>query len=203
MQTIPGYSNGHNLAGGRPASAKTGTHQLGDTGQNRDAWMVGYTPQLSTAVWVGTVKGDVPLVNSWGGPVYGAGLPADIWNATMDGALQGTDFESFPTPGEIGGYAGVPQAPAPIQAPAPVQAPVYSAPPTHQPTVQATTPPNGVEVLPGVTIPLPQPPAPSPPPLVPEQPLPPPPPPPAPLPPPAEPAAPPPPGPPPGPPPPP
>ncbi len=203
MQPIPGYSNGHTLAGGRAAAAKTGTHQLGDTGQNRDAWMVGYTPQLSTAVWVGTVKGDVPLVNSWGGSVYGSGLPADIWKATMDGALQGTDFESFPTPGEIGGYAGVPQAPPP---------PVYTAPPpTYQPTTQAPAPPTGVEVLPGVTIPLPPPP---PPPGLPppapgfEQPLPPPPPglpPPGPLPPPppAEPVVPPPPGPLPGPPPPP
>jgi membrane peptidoglycan carboxypeptidase len=189
MLPIAGYSNGHALAGGRPVAAKTGTHQLGDTGQNRDAWMVGYTPQLSTAVWVGTVKGDVPLVNSWGGPVYGAGLPADIWKATMDGALQGTDFESFPTPGEIGGYAGVPQAPPP---------PVYTAPPpTYQPTTQAPAPQTGVEVLPGITIPLPMPqsPAPLPPPPGLDQPLPPPglppaPLPPAPLPPPAEPVAP-------------
>lgn len=204
MAPIPGYSNGHTLAGGRPAAAKTGTHQLGDTGQNRDAWMVGYTPQLSTAVWVGTVKGDVPLVNSWGGSVYGAGLPADIWKATMDGALEGTDFEYFPTPGEIGGYAGVPAPPPPV----------YTAPqPTSQPTSEPPPTPTGVEVLPGITIPLPQPPPPGqlPPPPFPGQPLPPPPPglappppppgvpPPAPLPPPAEPVAPPPPGPPPGP----
>jgi membrane peptidoglycan carboxypeptidase len=159
MQPIPGYSNGHTLAGGRPAAAKTGTHQLGDTGQNRDAWMVGYTPQLSTAVWVGTVKGDVPLVNSWGGPVYGSGLPADIWKATMDGGLQGTDFESFPAPGEIGGYAGVPQAPPPP--PAPVYTPP---PPVAPPQTRAPAPSNGIEVLPGVTIPLPPPPAPPPPP---------------------------------------
>jgi membrane peptidoglycan carboxypeptidase len=128
MAPIPGWSNGHTLAGGRASAAKTGTHQLGDTGANRDAWMVGFTPSLSTAVWVGTVKGDQPLVNSWGGPVYGAGLPADIWKATMDGALKGTDFESFPTPAEVGGYAGVPAPPPPPPAPvrpnpAPVGAP--------------------------------------------------------------------------------
>ena len=34
--------------------------QLGDTGENKDAWMVGYTPSLSTAVWVGTEQG-LPL----------------------------------------------------------------------------------------------------------------------------------------------
>ncbi len=174
MQPIPGWSNGHTLSGGRPSAGKTGTHQLGDTGANRDAWFVGFTPQLSTAVWVGTVKGDVPLVNSWGGPVYGAGLPADIWKATMDGALQGTDFESFPTPGEIGGYAGVPVAPAPVYNP---PAPAYTPPP-------APTPPPGVEVLPGITIPLPPPPPPPPglPPPPPGLPLPPPPPGPAPFP---------------------
>ena len=149
MQPIPGWSNGHNLAGGRPSAAKTGTHQLGDTGANRDAWMVGYTPSLSTAVWVGTVQGDKPLVNSWGGSVYGSGLPADIWKATMDGALQGTDFESFPTPTEVGGYAGVPAPPPPP--PAPVRQPVAPSP-------EPPPPPTGIEVLPGVTIPVPPPP---------------------------------------------
>ncbi len=184
MQPIPGWSNGHTLAGGRPAAAKTGTHQLGDTGANRDAWMVGFTPQLSTAVWVGTVKGDKPLVNSWGGPVYGAGLPADIWKATMDGALRGTDFESFPTPTEVGGYAGVPAPPPPPPRPVAPPSPAEGVPPPPSPP-----PMTGVEVLPGVTIPMPVPPGgPELPPLPPPEPVPagplPPPPPPAPVPPP-------------------
>ena len=50
MQPIAGYSNGHNLAGGRPSAAKTGTNQLGDTGENRDAWMVGFTPSGSVTL---------------------------------------------------------------------------------------------------------------------------------------------------------
>ncbi len=66
MQPIAGWSKGHNLAGGRASAAKTGTNQLGDTGDNRDAWMVGYTPSLSTAVWVGTSEGVKPLKNSVG-----------------------------------------------------------------------------------------------------------------------------------------
>ena len=69
MQPIAGYSNGHNLAGGRPSAAKTGTVQLGDTDDNRDAWMVGFTPSLSTAVWVGTTEGTKPLENKWGSPI--------------------------------------------------------------------------------------------------------------------------------------
>ncbi|WP_366526282.1 transglycosylase domain-containing protein [Mycobacterium sp.] len=140
MQPIAGYSRGHNLAGGRPSAAKTGTTQLGNTGANKDAWMVGYTPSLSTAVWVGTVKDDKPLVNKWGAPVYGSGLPADIWKATMDGALQGTPNEAFPRPTEIGGYAGAP-APPPVPSAAPA--------PPSQTVIQPT-----LEVAPGITIPI-------------------------------------------------
>jgi membrane peptidoglycan carboxypeptidase len=139
MQPIAGWSRGHNLAGGRPSAAKTGTNQLGDTGANRDAWMGGYTPSLSTAVWVGTTEGTKPLVNKSGGSVYGSGLPSDIWKATMDGALQGTDNETFPKPTEIGGYAGPPVAPSPPPPPPP---------PPSETVIQPT-----LEIAPGVTIP--------------------------------------------------
>jgi membrane peptidoglycan carboxypeptidase len=139
MQPIAAWSNGHNLAGGRVSAAKTGTNQLGDTGANRDAWMVGYTPSLSTAVWVGTTQGTKPLVNKSGGQVYGSGLPSNIWKSTMDGALKGTDNETFPKPTEIGGYAGVPQAPPPPVAP----------PPPSETVIQPT-----IELGPGITIPF-------------------------------------------------
>ena len=102
MQPIAAYSRGHTLAGGRPSAAKTGTTQLGDTDADKDAWMVGYTPSLSTAVWVGTVTGDKPLVNKWGSPIYGSGLSSEIWKATMGGALKRTSTEQFPRPAEIG-----------------------------------------------------------------------------------------------------
>jgi membrane peptidoglycan carboxypeptidase len=139
MQPIAAYSNGHALAGGRPSAAKTGTNQLGDTGANRDAWMVGFTPSLSTAVWVGTTDGTQPLENKWGSPVYGSGLPSDIWKDTMDGALEDTDNESFPKPTEIGGYAGVPAAPPP--------------PPSTPPPSDTVIQPS-IEVAPGITIPF-------------------------------------------------
>ena len=140
MQPIAAYSNGHALAGGRPSAAKTGTNQLGDTGANRDAWMVGFTPSLSTAVWVGTTEGTKPLENKWGSPVYGSGLPSDIWKNTMDGALEDTEKESFPKPTEIGGYAGPPAAPPPP--------PASPAPPSET-MIQPT-----IEVAPGITIPF-------------------------------------------------
>jgi membrane peptidoglycan carboxypeptidase len=138
MQPIAGYSRGHNLAGGRSSAAKTGTNQLGDTDANRDAWMVGYTPSLATAVWVGTTEGTKPLVTASGGAVYGSGIPSDIWKATMDGALKGTDNETFPKPTEIGGYAGPPVAPPPPPPPPPAETVI-------QPTL---------EIAPGITIPF-------------------------------------------------
>uniref|UniRef100_UPI000A754411 transglycosylase domain-containing protein n=1 Tax=Nocardia jejuensis TaxID=328049 RepID=UPI000A754411 len=144
MKPIAAWSRNHNLSGNRDSATKTGTNQLGDTGENRDAWMVGYTPSLSTAVWVGTEQGD-RLRNASGGMIYGSGLPADIWKKTMDGALQGTPVEKFPKPGTIGGQAGVPS---------------WSAPYTAQSTTQeAVLPPvitqSQVEVFPGITIPVP------------------------------------------------
>jgi membrane peptidoglycan carboxypeptidase len=136
MQPIAAYSRGHSLSGGRPSAAKTGTVQLGDTNANKDAWMVGYTPSLSTAVWVGTVQDNVPLVTASGAEVYGSGLPSDIWKSTMDGALKGSSNESFPKPTEIGGYAGVPVAPPPP-------------PPPSETVIQPS-----IEVAPGITIPV-------------------------------------------------
>ena len=108
MQPIAAYSNGHTLAGGRPSASKSGTTQLGETGYNKDAWFVGYTPSNATAVWVGT-DDNKPLFTAAGGTMYGATTPADIWKAAMDGALSGTEWESFPDPGYIGGQAGVSQ----------------------------------------------------------------------------------------------
>ena len=156
MIPIAGYSRGHNLAGGRVSAAKTGTAQLGDTGLNKDAWMVGYTRSLSTAVWVGTEDGE-PLLNLYGASIYGSGLPSDIWKKTMDASLDGTDNEQFPWPDPIGGQAGVPTYSAP--APPPTREVETEAPlPVQIPQVQLPPPPVlvPVEILPGITIPLPR-----------------------------------------------
>ena len=144
LEPIASYSNGHALydpsLGSRPSASKTGTAQLGDTGQNKDAWMVGYTPQLSTAVWVGTDEGTA-ITNYVGSSIYGSMLPSDIWQSTMDAALDGVEEESFPKADEIGGYAGVPQAPPP---------PTSTTPPTPTETVIQPS----IEVAPGITIPV-------------------------------------------------
>ncbi|WP_081764589.1 transglycosylase domain-containing protein, partial [Corynebacterium jeddahense] len=104
MQGVVGYSNA-TLAGGRPSAAKTGTAQLGDTGNNKDAWMVGSTPQLALAVWVGTADNTSPIFNEWGGNMFGSNTPAKIWKDILDTELEGQEFENFPEASPV--YWGV------------------------------------------------------------------------------------------------
>src|SRR5918997_4824308 len=62
---------------GRPVAGKTGT-----SNESADAWFVGYTPQLSTAVWMGAPEGQVPMENVGGrSRVTGGSFPAAIWRA--------------------------------------------------------------------------------------------------------------------------
>ncbi|RZT89209.1 membrane peptidoglycan carboxypeptidase [Pseudonocardia sediminis] len=82
------------LSGGRPVAAKTGTVQSSTEGQNNDAWTVGFTPSVSTAVWVGT-DDNTPIKNSAGRPIYGRMLPGSIWQSFMDDVLDGTPTERF------------------------------------------------------------------------------------------------------------
>ena len=104
MEPIAAHSRGHALAGGRTSAAKSGTAQLGDTGNNKDAWFIGATPQLATAVWVGTHDGK-PIFYS-GRPMYGSGLPADMWKETMDNALRGEEFMAFDESGSSASKKG-------------------------------------------------------------------------------------------------
>ncbi len=79
---------------GRAVAGKTGT-----TENYGDAWFVGYTPQLVTAVWVGYPKGLVPMLHEFrGGPVVGGSFPALIWKTFTESALAALHEppESFP-----------------------------------------------------------------------------------------------------------
>ncbi|MFC5136863.1 transglycosylase domain-containing protein [Actinomycetospora rhizophila] len=82
------------LGGGRPVGAKTGTVQSSVDGQNNDAWTVGFTPSISTAVWVGT-DDNTPIKTRDGRPIYGRGVPGQIWQGYMNDALQGDPVEQF------------------------------------------------------------------------------------------------------------
>ena len=98
-------ASGIPLDGGRQVAAKTGTHQLGDTGSNAAAWTIGYTPSISTAVWVGD-PANTAIVNANGGDIFGRGVPGAIWQRFMDDYLEGTDAERFPPFDPIGGRSG-------------------------------------------------------------------------------------------------
>ena len=66
---------------GRPAAGKTGTAQ-----DFSNAWFSGYTPQLSTSVWVGYRGSNKPLMNVQGvRRVSGGTLPAEMWREYMKG----------------------------------------------------------------------------------------------------------------------
>jgi membrane peptidoglycan carboxypeptidase len=72
------------LADGRPVAGKTGT-----TENYGDAWFVGYTPQLVTAVWVGYPNTLRPMLSEYHGKaVAGGTFPALIWKSFMERALQ-------------------------------------------------------------------------------------------------------------------
>jgi len=79
----------------RPAAGKTGTSQT-----YRDAWFVGYTPQLVTAVWVG-YKVERPMFSVHGMRGFGGLLAAPIWHDYMSAVLAGQPVMAFkgqPTP---------------------------------------------------------------------------------------------------------
>jgi len=80
----------------QPVAGKTGT-----TENYGDAWFVGYTPQLVTAVWVGYPNGLRPMLTEYHGrAVAGGTFPAQIWKSFMQSALKaiGAHPESFPSP---------------------------------------------------------------------------------------------------------
>ncbi|NLW59898.1 MAG: PBP1A family penicillin-binding protein [Firmicutes bacterium] len=73
----------------RPVAGKTGTSQ-----GNRDAWFVGFTPDLAAVVYVGDDQ-NKPL------PAGGGSLAAPLWAAFMQKALAATPVRDFTIPAGI------------------------------------------------------------------------------------------------------
>ncbi|MFH8764661.1 transglycosylase domain-containing protein [Streptomyces althioticus] len=83
------------LGDGRANAGKTGT-----TDERRNAWFVGYTPNMSGAVWVGSPSQKVKMKNiTIGGQphdlVFGGAVPGPIWRDAMNGALEGKEAPDF------------------------------------------------------------------------------------------------------------
>jgi membrane peptidoglycan carboxypeptidase len=139
------------LAGGRMSAAKTGTEGVSPKSlNNSDAWMVGYTPQVSAAVWVGTGY-NRPIFNAYGSPLYGADLPGRTWKLFMDTYLAGKPMMQMATQQMISSDGSVPE-PTPTFTPHPTTSapstsksakPTFSVTtgfPTPTPTATPTTP---------------------------------------------------------------
>jgi penicillin-binding protein 1A len=96
--TLPGW----------PAAGKTGTSQ-----DFRDAWFIGYTGHLVTAVWLGNDDGSPTK------KITGGSLPVEIWSRFMRDAHQGVPVANLPGSSGDGLFSGLfgsaPTPPASVQ----------------------------------------------------------------------------------------
>ncbi|MFC9328352.1 transglycosylase domain-containing protein [Kitasatospora sp. NPDC057015] len=139
---------------GRPVAGKTGT-----TDQNKSAWWVGYTPQLSTAVSMWREDPSNPglkTLNGTGGKDsnHGGDTPTDIFTRYMKAALANEKKVNFPTPEPVGSQidsSGAPSTASPTASPTATE----TAPPaTEAPVVPAPQPTAVVPTcVPGVDCP--------------------------------------------------
>ena len=94
LKDVLTYGTAKSIAGfalERPAAGKTGT-----TDDYRDAWFVGYTPQLITGIWVGH---DRPRPGGRG--FTGGAICAPLWARFMRGALKDRPVMEFTRPPEV------------------------------------------------------------------------------------------------------
>ena len=93
---------GENALYGTGAGSGDGVHpnagKTGTTSNFTDAWFDGYTRDLSTVVWMGYPKGEIPMLDVHGRQVAGATFPVPIWHLYMDAAEKGLPARQFLTP---------------------------------------------------------------------------------------------------------
>jgi penicillin-binding protein 1A len=140
---------------GQPVAGKTGTNQ-----RSTDAWFVGYTPALSTAVWLGGLGHEFTVQIAGGPPITGGRYPAQIWGAFMNAWQSGRPTVGFPPPPGrpattiLTVPGGVDLSPLPPPPPAP--APPAPAPPQPAPAPPAAepTPVVALPAVPAVSVPV-------------------------------------------------
>ena len=93
LKDVIRFGTGRRAGINRVAAGKTGTAE--DYG---DAWFVGYTPNISTAVWIGYRDSNRWMTNVHGITVQGGSLPADIWRKFMSRALVNYPATNFERP---------------------------------------------------------------------------------------------------------
>ena len=95
LENVVQNGTGKDARIGRPVAGKTGT-----ANNDYHAWFVGYTPQLSTAVWVGHSEGDIPMMYTtlngrYYSQLYGGKVPAPMWGDYMSKAMEGQEVIGF------------------------------------------------------------------------------------------------------------
>jgi membrane peptidoglycan carboxypeptidase len=140
LEGVVQFGTGSAASIGRPngTAGKTGTSE--DFG---DAWFVGYTPQLTTSVWMGYADTrNRPLRSIKGvGTVYGGTIPAQTWKAFMSEALKAAPTVDFAPPVALAGdiAAGPRRAPEQTDVTTPLQ--IVLGPPPTLPAPTTTLPP--------------------------------------------------------------
>ena len=132
MQQVVKSGTGTRAAlSGRPVAGKTGT-----TSDNKDAWFCGFTPQLATVVWLGRPDNQgLKGVLGVSGGISGGRVPAQIFKAYMDKALDGEPVQDFPPRADVGSSQSTPSS-----APTVVATTSAPVPQTTAPSPVASTP---------------------------------------------------------------
>jgi penicillin-binding protein 1A len=93
---------------GTGAGSGDGIHvnagKTGTTENHADAWFDGYTRQLTTVVWMGYPRGEIPMLDVHGVAVAGATFPVPIWHEYMAAALWHHKVLGFDLPNKYPAY---------------------------------------------------------------------------------------------------
>ncbi|MFG3717382.1 transglycosylase domain-containing protein [Streptomyces massasporeus] len=127
------------LALGRTAAGKTGT-----TDENKSAWFVGYTQQLSTSVAMFREDPKSAKLLSMNGTageesIHGGDTPTQVWTEYMKAALKGETDLGFPEAEKIGVIQNEAGAPSPKPTPSVEPSETVTESPSPTPT-ESTTP---------------------------------------------------------------
>ncbi|RSD20377.1 transglycosylase domain-containing protein [Amycolatopsis eburnea] len=114
LKPVIGFSklkcpNGHECAGktGTQQHTKTAGEPAWAANANSQTWMVGYTPSVSVAAWVGG-DGNKPLHGKNNSPIYGSTIAGPMWQKFLSLYLTGKPGERFDKVERIGGEVAPP-----------------------------------------------------------------------------------------------
>lgn len=92
LQSVVTRGTGTRARIGRPVAGKTGTAQ-----DYKDAWFVGYSPDIAVAVWMGYMT-PRPMTSVHGVRVTGGSLPTTIWASFMRSIIGEYPYSRFSKP---------------------------------------------------------------------------------------------------------